>query len=74
MDEAILSKGRLGHWGLSGMRERAHKIGAQLAIWSSPGAGTEIGLKIPAEVAYQSGKSASLWNRLKRTSRRQDEV
>jgi len=30
------------HWGLSGMRERAASIGAQLRIWSRLGAGTEV--------------------------------
>jgi signal transduction histidine kinase len=30
------------HWGLVGMRERASGIGAQLSIWSRPGAGTEV--------------------------------
>src|ERR1700722_4165273 len=39
-----LDNGRKGHWGLSGMRERTQNIGAQLNIWSKPGAGTEIGL------------------------------
>ncbi|MBV8834012.1 MAG: hypothetical protein JO108_32835, partial [Acidobacteriaceae bacterium] len=44
--------GRTGHWGLTGMRERAHAIGGQLEIWSNPGAGTEVELCIPAAVAY----------------------
>jgi ligand-binding sensor domain-containing protein/signal transduction histidine kinase len=47
--------GRVGHWGLPGMRERAARIGAQLEFWSEVGAGTEIQLSVPASVAY--GKS-----------------
>jgi signal transduction histidine kinase len=47
-----LDAGRLGHWGLPGMRERAHQIGAQLHLWSEVGAGTEVELRIPASVAY----------------------
>src|SRR6185369_12781686 len=37
-----------GHWGLVGMRERSAAIGARLAITSSPGAGTEVLLAVPA--------------------------
>jgi signal transduction histidine kinase/ligand-binding sensor domain-containing protein len=70
IDDAILSKGRSGHWGLSGMRERAQKIGAQLHIWSRPGAGTEIELRIPAEVAYPRIGRQSLWERFRRAARR----
>ena len=35
---------RSGHWGLSGMHERARAIGAQLSLWSRPGSGTEVEL------------------------------
>ena len=45
--------GRPGHWGLSGMRERAKQIGARLEIWSELKAGTEIELNIPGSVAYE---------------------
>jgi signal transduction histidine kinase len=51
--------GRPGHFGLIGMRERAKKLGAQLDIWSRPGAGTEIDLRVPARVAYARAKRAS---------------
>jgi signal transduction histidine kinase len=74
IDEAILSKGRSGHWGLSGMRERARKIGAKLDIWSNPGAGTEIELRISAELAYPCSKPESVWNRFMHIFRRQREV
>jgi PAS domain S-box-containing protein len=36
-----------GHWGLLGMRERAHQVGARLLVRSSPGRGTEVVLLIP---------------------------
>lgn len=42
IDDHILKTGREGHWGLSGMKERAEKIGAQLKVYSRPRAGTEI--------------------------------
>jgi signal transduction histidine kinase len=47
-----LTAGRVGHWGLAGMRERAEQVGAQLNLWSEAGAGTEVELRVPAGVAY----------------------
>jgi signal transduction histidine kinase len=41
-----------GHFGLTGMHERASAISARLAIHSAPGAGTEVELVVPASVAY----------------------
>ena len=46
--------GRAGHYGLRGMRERAAQIGAQLDVWSESGAGTEIELRVPGEIAYKA--------------------
>jgi signal transduction histidine kinase len=43
---------RTGHWGLPGMRERATKLGGHFDIWSRPGAGTEIELRVPSAAAY----------------------
>ena len=48
----LLNNGKAGHWGLSGMRERAEKIGARFRIWSKQGAGMEAELTIPGKVAY----------------------
>ena len=42
-----------GH-GLRGMRERAQHLGGELEVWSEPGAGTEIELRIPAVIAYET--------------------
>jgi signal transduction histidine kinase/ligand-binding sensor domain-containing protein len=53
IDPAVLETGRDGHWGLSGIRERADRIGAQLHVMSSASAGTEIELSVPGNVAYQ---------------------
>jgi signal transduction histidine kinase len=36
-----------GHFGLTGMRERAEKIGGELAIHSKPGEGTQLSLEVP---------------------------
>jgi ligand-binding sensor domain-containing protein/signal transduction histidine kinase len=58
IEPAILERGaRTGHWGLPGMLERAQKIGARLAIWSLPQAGTEIELDVPAAIAYRQKES-----------------
>jgi signal transduction histidine kinase len=55
IDKSVLShQGRVGHWGLSGMRERAKQIGAELDVWSELGAGTEVELRMPASIAYQT--------------------
>jgi signal transduction histidine kinase/ligand-binding sensor domain-containing protein len=58
--EAVLDAGGApGHFGLLGMRERAKKLGAHLEVWSKPGAGTEVDLRVPAEVAYGRAQKAS---------------
>jgi signal transduction histidine kinase len=41
-----------GHWGLTGVRERAQRIGARLDLWSKPGAGMEVQLSVPGAAAY----------------------
>lgn len=68
MDNEILQGGRSGHWGLSGMRERAQKIGAQFNIWSHSRAGTEIDLIVPARVAYPRSRKESRWYWIKRST------
>ena len=53
VDPEILALGRRpDHWGLPGMRERCETIGASLKVWSQTNAGTEVELRIPAEIAY----------------------
>jgi len=55
IDRNVVEAGsRQGHWGLPGVRERAKRIGAQLKLWSEPGAGTEAELTVPARIAYQT--------------------
>jgi nitrate/nitrite-specific signal transduction histidine kinase len=68
IDQTIVDTGRPGHWGLRGMRERAKAMGAELNIRSHPGAGTEVELSIPAEVAYSDSIRKSFWNRISRGS------
>lgn len=52
IDQHVLSSGRDGHWGLSGMRERAERIGARFRVLSRASAGTEVELSVPSRVAF----------------------
>lgn len=63
IDPQVLQSGRDGHWGLSGMRERAERIGARLRVLSRAGAGTEVELRVPNDIAFESQSSnwASKW-------------
>jgi signal transduction histidine kinase len=54
IDEQTLRSGREGHFGLSGMRERAGRIGAKLKVWSRPAGGTEVELSVPGHIAFHS--------------------
>jgi signal transduction histidine kinase len=60
IDPHVLQLGRDGHWGLSGMRERAERIGARLRVLSRPGGGTEVELRVPSKVAFESQRSSSV--------------
>jgi len=57
--DVLHAGGRPGHFGLLGMRERAERLHARLDIWSKTGTGTEIDLRVPAEVAYRRVQGAS---------------
>jgi signal transduction histidine kinase len=64
--EVVNQRARTGHWGLSGMRERAKSFGGKLEVWSEHRAGTEIALIVPASVAYSAsdfGRRFWLWRR-----------
>jgi signal transduction histidine kinase len=53
----VLQSGRDGHWGLSGMRERAERIKASLKLRSRIGSGTEVELSVPTRVAFEAQSS-----------------
>jgi ligand-binding sensor domain-containing protein/signal transduction histidine kinase len=57
MEPEVLRRGRDGHWGLSGMRERSERIGARLKISSRIGEGTEVELVVPGHVAFEGRPS-----------------
>ena len=52
IDSEILRSGREGHWGLTGMRERAERIRAEIKIWSRVNAGTEVVVSVPRRFAF----------------------
>ena len=52
IDAEVAESGRDGHWGLSGMRERAERIGARLKLSACAAGGTEVELVVPATVAF----------------------
>jgi len=60
IDPKFLRAGREGHWGLSGMRERADQMGARLHVFSSAAAGTEVELSVPGRVAFQDHSDGRL--------------
>jgi signal transduction histidine kinase len=67
IDPEIVRSGREGHWGLSGMRERADRIGARLQVFSSPSGGTEVELSVPGRIAFQDQPEPShRWFRKRR--------
>jgi|RhiMethySRZTD1v2_1073278.scaffolds.fasta_scaffold06011_5 signal transduction histidine kinase/ligand-binding sensor domain-containing protein len=65
IDPAVLSgEGREGHYGLSGMRERATLTGGTLAVWSEIDSGTEVELRIPARTAFATAQRRSWLSRI----------
>lgn len=66
-DPKVLQLGRDGHWGLSGMRERAKRIGARLRVLTREAAGTEVELTVPSRISYilkPSGRASNWLSKL----------
>ena len=53
IDSAVADRGKDGHFGLQGMRERAVRIGGKLTLVSSSALGTEIKLVVPGGIIFQ---------------------
>lgn len=62
----ILNEGKVGHFGLAGMHERAKQIGSQLTISSGPEAGTEIELCVKGSLAYDRPSGTLGWRLFRR--------
>ena len=60
ISEDVLKHGRQGHFGLTGMRERAERIRASLSVSSGSGAGTTVTLIVPAAIAYADARGIKL--------------
>jgi signal transduction histidine kinase/ligand-binding sensor domain-containing protein len=61
IDPQVVRTGRDGHWGLSGMRERAERIGARFRVLTAASAGTEIELSVPGHIVFLFPTSDSRW-------------
>jgi signal transduction histidine kinase len=64
IDQVVADKGKEGHFGLQGMRERAGRIGAKLTLTSSATAGTQIALVVPGSIVFRR-KSGTRYERIK---------
>jgi ligand-binding sensor domain-containing protein len=53
IDPAVADRGKDGHFGLQGMRERAARIGGKLTLGSSSNSGTEIRLTVPGRIVFR---------------------
>ena len=70
IDAEILDAGRAGHWGLSGMRERARKINADLNITSRDGEETRVDLVVSNRAAFEQSAGSRALDWLARMSPR----
>ena len=68
IDGDLAVRGRSGHFGLTGMRERALRLGGEVSIQTREGGGTEVRLVAPAAAVYADARisgARDLWRRLR---------
>ena len=53
IDPTLAEQGKVGHFGLQGMRERVARIGGKLIVSSSPDSGTEITVIVPGSIVFR---------------------
>jgi signal transduction histidine kinase len=51
-DAALLNETPRGHFGITGMRERARRISARFEVSTRPGCGSAVEVCVPASIAY----------------------
>ena len=56
IDPVIINRGREGHFGLQGMRERAARIGGKVVMVSSPESGTHITVVVPGNIIFRRNR------------------
>lgn len=61
IEPAILNKGSSGHWGLTGLFERASRIGGQLTLDNRDSGGVRVRLIVPAARAYAGQARWKRW-------------
>jgi signal transduction histidine kinase len=59
IDPLVADRGKEGHFGLQGMRERAARIAGKLTVTGSPSSGTEVKLVVPGKIIYRKTASDS---------------
>jgi len=58
IDARVLAEAaQRGHYGLTGMRERAELIGGRLTVWSAPDRGTKIECNLRSSLAYAAARA-----------------
>ncbi|WP_043692312.1 sensor histidine kinase [Luteibacter sp. 9133] len=57
IEDAVSRDGRAGHWGLRGIRERAHAMGGIATIAACLQGGTEVAVRVPMDRAFPSRMS-----------------
>jgi len=56
MDPVVADRGKDGHFGFPGMRERVARIGGKITVVSSPGSGTEVTVVVPGRIVFRKVK------------------
>jgi signal transduction histidine kinase len=73
VDSITAERGREGHFGLRGMRERATRIGATLSVNGDPGTGTTVVMIVPGRTVFRGARS-SFVTRIRSLLRRTDQT
>ena len=60
MDPELAGTGKIGHYGIQGMKERSARIRARITITSTLNAGTQILVNVPGDLVYRREKKSLL--------------
>jgi signal transduction histidine kinase/ligand-binding sensor domain-containing protein len=73
IDPMVADRGKAGHFGLQGMRERAERIGGKLLVVSSPDSGTVISIVVPAGIVFPKSR-VNILGKMGNVFRRSDQT